>query len=220
MSRNDEVLFSRPLTTMATTNLRLTLLSGTILFCLFTGYIYKQTVNMPQITMNASPGDLNALTLTLETTTPRLRLTFTPTPLSLKITVHNPTSYPLTILRWSSPLDVSAPALGVFGARDTASGELAPCASIKFRRKTPPSLEDLVEILPGADVEMMHEVRVLGLAAGKTYNVSATGKWLSGWRCRKEDWHVGLFEGQGEGEGGSGTFGSNVVAVEVEDAQD
>lgn len=136
------------------------------------------------------------------------------TDLSVSATVHNPSTSPVTVLRWNTPLDPRAGVLGVFDVHDEVENQSVQIDTIKFNRKLPPSEDDLVEIAPESSVEVDVQLPPLNLQAGREYSVKAVGRWHGVWEAAKKDVagvKLDSLEGLERGE-----FSSNVVKVKVE----
>lgn len=144
-----------------------------------------------------------------------ISLSSSPTPdLSISATVHNPSSTPLTVLRWNTPLDPRAGVLGVFEIHDELENQTVPIDTIKFNRKLPPSEEDLVEIAPESSVQVDVQLPPLKLQAGREYTVKARGRWHGAWEGGKGDVKVDGLHSLDKVE--RGEFSSNVERVTVE----
>ncbi|PLB54160.1 hypothetical protein P170DRAFT_431803 [Aspergillus steynii IBT 23096] len=144
-----------------------------------------------------------------------ISLSSSPSPdLSLSATVHNPSSSPVTVLRWNTPLDPRAGVLGVFEIHDERENQTVPIDTIKFNRKLPPSDEDLVEIAPESSVKVDVQLPPVKLQAGREYSLKAKGRWHGIWEGGKADVDgvmLDSLEGVERGE-----FESNVARVRVE----
>lgn len=124
-------------------------------------------------------GTISNLQVTL--TTPTLSFTTDPPTLQITGSVHNAASFPVTLLRWNTPLDPSAGILGIFEFRDTESGEILSTDAIKISRKLPISTDDLIEINASQSVEAHHTLTGLEVHKGRGYSVRARGIWHAVW---------------------------------------
>ncbi len=145
----------------------------------------------------------------------------THSPLSLKVTLHNthPTS-PLHLLKWSTPLDTTATAQGIFVFTSVRTSEQLPSLGLKPNRLMPPNdifnphSEDIVKIDAGKSVD--REVLVKEIEAplekGEKYLVKAKGTWLGVWVGEVEGGGLSLEEGRGVLRG---NFESEEIEVHV-----
>jgi len=110
--------------------------------------------------------------------------------LFLKVTLENTSpTQPISVLRWFSPLDPHAGAIGVFTFTSKSTGNQAPCINLKINHKIPDSGvfsqgdEDIVTIDAGGKIEQEVEVKdhEVALAKGETYIVKAKGRWMGVW---------------------------------------
>ena len=157
------------------------------------------------------------LTLQVLILAPQLiSLSSTPTPdLTITTTIHNPSTSPITVLKWNTPLDPRAGVLGVFDIHDEVENESVPIDVVKFNRKLPPSEDDLVEIAPESSVKVEVKLPPVKLQAGREYSLKASGRWHGVWEGKKGDVNGGKLEGL-DGKAQGGEFDSNVVKVKVE----
>lgn len=108
---------------------------------------------------------------------------------AIRVALKNTSPHDLYLLRWSSPLDPMASAMGVFKFRSTQTNELAPGMNIKVNRRLPDgenfvvSSEDIVKITSGASVEKEIVVKEpqVALSKGESYRVTAEGFWQGIW---------------------------------------
>ncbi|KAJ6003342.1 hypothetical protein N7451_005889 [Penicillium sp. IBT 35674x] len=135
----------------------------------------------------------------------------TPTSLPLKISIHNPTMAPVTVLRWNTPFDPRASLLDLFEVRDTTTGHILAADTIKISRKLPVSVNDLVEINAGKTMTCDATLTGLYFQSGHEYSVRARGIWMAVWLKSLVDVTASQLKGLSEAE--SGEFESNVVAV-------
>lgn len=108
---------------------------------------------------------------------------------AIRVALRNTSPHDLFLLRWSSPLDPMASAMGVFKFRSTRTNELAPGMNIKVNRRLPDggnfavSSEDIIKITSGASVEkeiVVKEPQVV-LSKGESYRITAEGFWQGIW---------------------------------------
>lgn len=131
------------------------------------------------------------------------------------VTISNPTTQPITVLIWGSPLDTKAAVLGIFKAVEVGDPEhkIIEGHRVMFRRVTPPPRADLVEILPGGDVTA--EVALLGFSfeGDKSYQVRVEGRWMSAWSVEKDKVTADMLEEFGAKEEMTGIFRSNEITM-------
>lgn len=103
----------------------------------------------------------------------------------LGITLHNTSpDKPVTFLRWSSPLDPKAAAMGRFVFTSKKSGKPARCLDLKLNRKIPASgaysPDDTIHIEAGGSISRDVEIRApeVQLEEGETYSIIAKGWWM------------------------------------------
>jgi hypothetical protein len=94
--------------------------------------------------------------------------------------VHNAADFPVTFLRWATPLDPQAGVLGVFEIWDTAQQHTMPVPIIKISRKLPASRDDLVEILPRETLQTTINLP-MNFDKGNEYSIRARGVWHAVW---------------------------------------
>ncbi|KAJ5762590.1 uncharacterized protein N7511_005972 [Penicillium nucicola] len=106
-----------------------------------------------------------------------------PQPPAIHITasVHNAADFPITFLKWATPLDPQAGVLGVFEIWDKAQNKTMPVPIIKVSRKLPASREDLVEILPRQTLQTTITLPTTNLDKGNEYSIRARGVWHAVW---------------------------------------
>jgi len=137
----------------------------------------------------------------------------TPTSLSLQTSIHNPTTTPITVLRWNTPFDPRASLLNLFEVRDIITGHALAADTIKISRKLPTSVDDLVEINDGETVTCDATLTGLHFQTGHEYSVRTRGVWMAIWLKRLVDVTASQFTGLIGAE--SGGFESNVAVVKV-----
>ncbi|KAF9870634.1 hypothetical protein CkaCkLH20_11940 [Colletotrichum karsti] len=115
--------------------------------------------------------------------TVRIRQSSTSPP-TLTLSVTNDHTSPLTILRWNTPLDPVALAVGVLSV--TPEGEDTPLELdlIALKRLMPPPEDDIVTLHPGESREQEVVLREPALPfdkLGKKPRIAAKGKWQTVW---------------------------------------
>ncbi|KAJ5559189.1 hypothetical protein N7535_008947 [Penicillium sp. DV-2018c] len=135
-------------------------------------------------------------------------------PLPVKVSVHNAAEWPVTILRWSSPLDPQAGVLGVFEVSDTTDQRKLPLPTIMVSRKLPASEEDLVEIGAGETLDLTVKLPVSGLEKGHDYTVRAQGTWHAVWPTELSS--VTTSQLKDNGGASRGDFRSNESHLRIE----
>lgn len=107
-----------------------------------------------------------------------------PPTVSLKVTLWNTSSKPVSFLRWSTPFDLQAVPIGIIKFRSVATGDFAPCLDLKLNRKMPRegvfSNDDIITL--DADGEESKNIEVKApevvLTKGEKYVVNAKGFWM------------------------------------------
>lgn len=140
--------------------------------------------------------------------------TLSPFVVPIDVSIYNPTESPVTVLRWSSPLDARASVLGVFVVCDTESGDTLPLDTIKLSRKLPPSLDDLVEISAGQTLDLTVDLPGIHFQKGHEYSVHAAGTWHAVWQKPLADVTVSQLSDLEKAT--RGHFQSNVAFVKVD----
>ncbi|OHE95462.1 hypothetical protein CORC01_09195 [Colletotrichum orchidophilum] len=92
---------------------------------------------------------------------------------------------PVTFLKWNSPLDPAALALGQVSIQPAGAFKPIEAHAIMIKRKMPPGAESLVTLRPGESADQvveLREPRVPGyvLEAGKA-KVAMKGRWMAVW---------------------------------------
>ncbi|KAI9038262.1 uncharacterized protein KD926_010918 [Aspergillus affinis] len=161
----------------------------------------------------------NPLALQVLVLAPQLiSLTSSPHPttdLTITTTIHNPSTSPITVLKWNTPLDPRAGVLGVFDIHDEVENQSVPIDTVKFNRKLPPSEDDLVEIAAESSVQVEVKLPPVTLHAGREYTVKAKGRWHGVWEGNKGEVGGAKLESL-DGKAQGGDFVSNVARVRVE----
>ncbi|GAW25437.1 hypothetical protein SAMD00023353_0602580 [Rosellinia necatrix] len=104
--------------------------------------------------------------------------------ISVSVTNAHP-SMPVTILKWNSPLDPAALALGL--VRVTPAGAAAPVdvRPVKISRAMPPSADALVTLLPGESatnsLDLSHPVVPGHIWDAGAARVRVAGRWMAVW---------------------------------------
>lgn len=131
-----------------------------------------------------------------------------------KVTISNPTTQPITVLTWSSPLDPKAAVSGIFKAVEVGDPEhkIIEGRKIMFRRVTPPPRTELVEILSGGDVTVEVELPGFPFESGKSYQMRVEGRWMSAWCVEKDKVTADMLEEFGTKEM-TGIFRSNEITI-------
>ena len=168
----------------------------------FYGISIPQTIR----TIMSTPYDV-PIKVTISATPPS-------TPLALNVVLENTSkNNPIYLLKWSTPLDSHAAAIGVFTFTSAETGEKAPGIGLIINRRLPVSGyfsvddEDIVRIEAGGKLESVVEVKdhEVSLKKGKSYRVQATGRWMGAWIGEHEklgfeegsDSLIGEFESEG-----------------------
>ncbi|KAL0938307.1 uncharacterized protein CTRU02_204917 [Colletotrichum truncatum] len=150
--------------------------------------------------------------------TVRIRQSSTSPP-TLALSVTNDHTFPLTILRWNTPLDPLALQLGVLSV--TPEGKDAPLEldTIALRRVMPPPAEDLITLQPGDSKEqeiILRETMLPFDKLGKTPRVAAKGKWQTVWPTTAEKLSQETIEKLQFGEGVlTGEFATEAIEVTI-----
>ena len=101
---------------------------------------------------------------------------------TLRVTVQNTASHPITILTYNGLLDKAAGVLGIIHVVDSSTRDEVAADVITFRKIWPPPRESFVEIAPNGNVEAEIPLRTHKLEAGKKYDVKAEWAWQGLWK--------------------------------------
>ncbi|KAJ5715876.1 uncharacterized protein N7483_013057 [Penicillium malachiteum] len=110
-----------------------------------------------------------------------------PIVLPLTVFIQNENQYPVTIVKWNTPLDPIAGSLDIFHICDTTSGETLAADTIKISRKLPASHNDLVQIDGGQTIQCQHDLTGLNFQKDHEYSIRAQGTWHAVWKCPLAD---------------------------------
>ncbi|KAJ6024821.1 hypothetical protein N7540_005618 [Penicillium herquei] len=105
----------------------------------------------------------------------------------LKVYIQNENQYPVTIVKWNTPLDPIAGSLGIFHICDTSSGETLAADIIKISRKLPASQNDFVQIDGGQIIQCQHDLTGLNFQKDHEYSFRAQGTWHAVLECPLAD---------------------------------
>ena len=138
----------------------------------------------------------------------------------LRITLKNTSPHEISLLRWSSPLDSSVPAIGVVSFMSTKTGAKAPCLDMKINHRLPPegyfSVDDesIVHIPANGKVENVVEFNEpkVALVKGEEYRAKAAGFWMGVWVNESGKGVKKLVMGE---EMRTGEFESNEILVRL-----
>ncbi|KAH7317810.1 hypothetical protein BKA65DRAFT_515226 [Rhexocercosporidium sp. MPI-PUGE-AT-0058] len=138
----------------------------------------------------------------------------------LRITLTNTSPFEVFLLRWSSPLDLSAPSIGVVTFTSTKTGIKAPCLDMKINHRVPPdgqfSIDDqsIVRIPANGKMDSIIEFKEpkVALLKGEEYRAKAVGSWMGVWvnESGQKIKKLSMDNGMKTGE-----FESNEVVVKV-----
>ncbi|KAG4434612.1 hypothetical protein IFR05_009905 [Cadophora sp. M221] len=138
----------------------------------------------------------------------------------LRITLTNTLPYEVFLLRWSSPLDLSVPSIGVVAFTSTKTGTKAPCLDMKINHRVPPdghfSIDDqsIVRIPANDKVDTVVEFKEpkVALVKGEEYRAKAEGAWMGVWvnESGQKVEKLSMEDGMRTGE-----FASNEVVFQV-----
>ncbi|KAF1981614.1 hypothetical protein K402DRAFT_398372 [Aulographum hederae CBS 113979] len=140
-----------------------------------------------------------------------------PPTITATITNDHPTDT-LTILRWDTPLDPQALALGIFQVTDTATGQPVHSVNLMINRLLPASEDDLIELAPGSEqtAEFILKPPYIDLQAGRHYKIRVKGEWKAIWGIKKDDIAQKALEELGGHEDAiTGSYESDSIALEV-----
>ncbi|KAB8263637.1 hypothetical protein BDV32DRAFT_146453 [Aspergillus pseudonomiae] len=154
-----------------------------------------------------------SLSLQVTLTPPIIPAFSEPPTVPIRVTLHNPSHTPITVLNWGTPLDPSANVLSIFELRDTTENQPVTLPTIKISRRMPPSAEDLVEIPAGSSVEKEVTLPHVPLIMGHEYSVRVKGNWHSVWESPREDVTAEKLEQLGDAQ--RGEFSSDVVPLRI-----
>ncbi|KAL9620127.1 MAG: hypothetical protein Q9160_005333 [Pyrenula sp. 1 TL-2023] len=113
--------------------------------------------------------------------------------LVLNVVVQSSATHGITLLKWNSPLDERAGKLGIFFARDQATGSFLEGVVIMANRLMPPKPEDVIHLEPNGKVEERVELPGLKFGKGKTYELQGKWRWMSAWRGELQN-HLELLD--------------------------
>lgn len=104
---------------------------------------------------------------------------------SLLVTLRNTNpDKPVSFLRWSSPFDAKAAAMGIYVFTSESNGQPARCQNLRFKRKVPDSgiynPEDTIRIEVGESLkrEVIIKTPEVTLEDGEKYSITASGFWM------------------------------------------
>jgi hypothetical protein len=140
----------------------------------------------------------------------------------IHITVENLSAHPVSILRWSSPLDLHAAAIGVFTFASTTTNTPAPCLDMKFNYHLPTSGyfafddENTIHIPGNGKIERDVEFKEpeIALTKEEKYVVKTQGSWTGVWihdKVREGPRRLYLEDGDLM----RGNFESNEIKIEI-----
>ncbi|KAE8372382.1 hypothetical protein BDV26DRAFT_297904 [Aspergillus bertholletiae] len=136
------------------------------------------------------------------------------TTLSVKASIQNPSSEPVTMLRWGTPFDPRAGILGVFQVQDETDSQAVPLDTIKISRKLPPAADDLLEIAPESTIDTVVTLPPMPLQSGHDFSIRAQGRWHAVWETPVSDIQNDKLEQLSGAK--RGDFESNSVQFKVE----
>lgn len=140
-------------------------------------------------------------------------------PTTVKVTVTNTGSGPITVLDYDSPLDPSALQLGLLSI--TPAGASAPLdlPVVQFRRIWPPGKDQLISIAPSesADSEIFFRPAIVPPEdLGEKATVQIKGEWTAVWAKTKDEISDGeLNDPRGSPGVFQGSFASEPLEVTV-----
>ncbi|KAJ5297313.1 hypothetical protein PENANT_c005G10067 [Penicillium antarcticum] len=121
-----------------------------------------------------------SLQVTLASQAPMIGAKEPPT-IHITASVHNAADFPVTFLKWATPLDPQAGVLGIFEIWDTKTHQTIPAPVIKVSRKLPASRDDLVELLPRQTLQTTINLPTMNLDKDNEYAIRARGVWHAVW---------------------------------------
>jgi hypothetical protein len=139
---------------------------------------------------------------------------------TVHVTLTNLSPHTISLLRWSSPLDARAIAMGAVRFISTTTNKTAPYLNIKINRKMPESgyfsVEDewITTIPPSgtAQKELKAGEPEVALTKGEKYRVVAQGRWMGVWRRENEQEEVSTLRLD---DALTGDFESNEIEIEI-----
>ncbi|KAB8068807.1 hypothetical protein BDV29DRAFT_183903 [Aspergillus leporis] len=137
-----------------------------------------------------------------------------PPTVPIQVSVHNPADAPVTVLNWGTPLDPSANVLSIFEIQDITENQPVTLETIKISRRTPPSVDDLVEIPAGSSINKQVTLPLIPLTMGHDYSIQAKGIWHSVWDSPLQEVTAANLEQFGEAR--RGEFSSNVASIQIQ----
>lgn len=140
---------------------------------------------------------------------------------AIRVTLTNTSPHPISVLRWLSPLDDRAVAMGAFKFTSTKTNSPAPCLNLKLNRKIPESgsflndADEIISIPPKGTVDRDFEIKApeVSLTKGEQYRVVAQGQWMKVW-IQDED-GAGKPKKLSLEDGISGEYESNELEIEI-----
>jgi len=149
---------------------------------------------------------------------------------TLHITLRNTSPRPITFLRWSTPIDDDAVAMGMFKLTSLSTNTEVPCLDLKINRKMPKDdtfilkpghmegsfVGDLAKMKPEGVVtkQVVITTAEVEIRTGERYRVQARGRWLGVWVERNDDGD-GKYVMREEDGWRTGEFASNGIEVDV-----
>lgn len=141
------------------------------------------------------------------------------TPTTIRITVTNTGSGPVTLLTYDSPLDPAALQLGLLSLTPLGAAAPLDLPVAHLRRIWPPTRNLLVALAPGesADSEIFfREAVVTAEELGERATVVVRGQWSAVWAKGKDEVSDGeLNDPQGSADSFQGSFASEPLEVTV-----
>ncbi|TVY82079.1 hypothetical protein LSUE1_G004956 [Lachnellula suecica] len=139
---------------------------------------------------------------------------------TVHVTVTNLSPHPVSILRWSSPLDPRAIAMGTLKFVSSRTNETAPCLNIKINRKMPASGyfsmgDDQITTIPAggtAQRDLQAKEPEVALTKGEQYLVKARGRWMGVWIHESEEKEAPKLRME---DALTGDFESNRIGIEI-----
>lgn len=188
------------------------LLIGLIAIVGLLGYYNFGSDDSAQMASQSGPSPIEGLKLSIEQVAGE-------SPTTIKATVTNTGSGPVTILTYDSPLDQAALQIGLLAI--TPAGASAPLdiAIAQLRRLWPPTVEQLVTLKPGESAENKVPFReaVVPLEdLGDKASVVLKGEWTAVWAKTKEEISKeSLDDPRGSPDAFQGAFESAPIEVTI-----
>jgi hypothetical protein len=163
-----------------------------------------------QMALQSGPSPIRDLKLSVEQVAGE-------SPTTIKATVTNTGSGPITILTYDSPLDQAALQIGLLSITPTGANSPLDIAIVQIRRVWPPTQEQLMTLKPGESAENyvpFREFVVPSEDLGDKASVVLRGEWSAVWAKSKEEVSKeSLDDPRGSPDAFQGSFESDAIDI-------